>query len=557
MSEAAEETALTAKRPKPELGPWNKPFWTGGADGELRIPKCTACGHFLHPMNTVCRFCQSPDLEWVAVSGDACVVGVTVNEQMFMPNFAPPYVIAVVRLDDAPDVRLTTNLVGAEPSYHVGQRVHVQFVEQDGVWYPLFAPTGAPDSPIDDLAPPPVVVTRPPASSERYEHKVAITGLGMSQIGRRLMRPPVSLTVEACQAAVADAGLEMSDIDGLATWPGGLPGGGGISEGGVPVVEEALGIHPTWHSGGMETSGQTGSLVNAMLAVASGLCRHVLCFRTVWEATHTELLRSGGLPLPRGGSVSGDFQWRIPFGAASAANWIAMQATQYFAKYGGDRETLGWIAINARANAARNPKAVYTDPITMDDYLSARMVSTPFGLYDCDVPCDGAVAIVISARETAKDLRQPVVLVDAAGTQITERQSWDQGTMTHLVNAWGPAAHLWSRTSLTRDDVDVALLYDGFSFNCLTWLEALGFCGIGEAPAYLEGGKRIGMDGELPLNTHGGQLSGGRTHGYGFVHEAVTQLRGHADARQVEGAEVAVAGVGGGVPAGCFLFTKG
>jgi acetyl-CoA acetyltransferase len=436
--------------------------------------------------------------------------------------------------------------------------VHVQFQEQDGVWYPLFAPTDQPDAAVAGLVPPPEVSSiRPPVSGGRYEHQVAITGIGTSQIGRRLMRAPVGLTVEAARAAVADAGLEMSDIDGLATWPGGMPGGGGISEGGVPVVEEALGIHPTWHFGGIETSGQTGSIVNAMLAVASGLCRHVLCFRTVWEATNTELLRTGGLPLPRGGALGGDFQWRIPFGASSAANWLAADASAYFATYGGSRETLGWIALNARRNAALNPAAIYTDPLTMDDYLSARMISTPFGLYDCDVPCDGAVAIIVSARETAADLRQPVILVDAAGTQITERQSWDQGTIEHLPNVFGPAAHLWTRASVTRADIDVAELYDGFSFNCLTWLEALGFCGVGEAPDYLEGGKRIALDGELPVNTHGGQLSAGRTHGFGFVTEAVTQLRGDAGERQIAGAEVALAAVGGGVPGGCFILTKG
>jgi acetyl-CoA acetyltransferase len=492
----------------------------------------------------------------VTVSGNAVVVGVTVNHQMFMPRFAPPYVIAVVSIDEAPEVRLTTNLVGVDPDdVRVGQRVRVQFHQQGDVWFPLFAPADGDDAPVADLVPPPVVVTRPPASTERFESKVAITGLGMSQVGRRLMRAPVSLTVEACQAAVADAGLTMADIDGLATWPGAMPGGGGISEGGTAVVEEALGIHPTWHSGGLETSAQTGSILNAMLAVAAGLCRHVLCFRTVWESTHTELLRNGGLPLPRGGAVGGDFQWRIPFGAASAANWIAMQASQYFAKYGGSRETLGWIALNARRNAALNPTAVYRDPLTMDDYLSARMISTPLGLYDCDVPCDGAVAIVVSARETAKDLRQPVVLVDAAGSQITERQSWDQGTMTHLPNVFGPAAHLWSRSSLRHADVDVAELYDGFSFNCLTWLEGLGFCGVGEAADFLEGGSRIALGGKLPVNTHGGQLSAGRTHGYGFVHEAVTQLRGAAGERQVANAQVALAAVGGGVPGGCFLLT--
>lgn len=475
-----------------------------------------------------------------------------------MPSFAPPYVIAVVALDDAPPVRLTTNLVDIDPDdVRVGQRVRVRFEQQDDVWFPVFAPAGGDDAPVADLVPPPVVVTRPPASNDRFEHKVAITGLGMSQVGRRLMRPPVSLTVEACHAAVEDAGLSMADIDGLATWPGAMPAGGGISEGGIPVVEEALGVHPTWHSGGIETSAQTGSIVNAMLAVASGLCRHVLCFRTVWESTHTDLLRNGGLPLPRGGAVGGDFQWRIPYGAASAANWIAMQASQYFAKYGATRETLGWIALNARQNAALNPTAIYRDPLTMDDYLGARPISTPLGLFDCDVPCDGSVAIVISARETAADLRQPAVLVDAVGTQITERQSWDQGTMTHLPNAFGPAAHLWSRASVTQSDIDVAELYDGFSFNCLTWLEGLGFCGVGEAAEFLEGGKRIALDGELPVNTHGGQLSGGRTHGYGFVHEAVTQLRGTAGERQVAGAQVALAAVGGGVPGGCFVLTRG
>jgi acetyl-CoA acetyltransferase len=371
------------------------------------------------------------------------------------------------------------------------------------------------------------------------------------------MRAPISLTVEAARAAVEDAGLTLDDIDGLSTYPGGMLMGTGISEGGIPALEEALGIKPVWHNGGLETSGQTGSVVAAMLAVASGLCRHVLCFRTVWESTHTDMLRSGTLPLPSGGPLTGEMQWRLPFGAASASNWIAMFASQYLAKYGATRETLGWIALNGRANAARNPAALYRDPMTMDDYLSARPITSPFGLYDCDVPCDGAVAIIVSAAETAGDLRQRPVLVEAVGTAVGERQSWDQGTVTHLPNVFGPAAHLWSRTDLRQADVDVAEIYDGFSFNCLSWLEALGFCGVGEAADFLDGGHRIALDGELPVNTHGGQLSAGRTHGYGFVHEAVVQLRGDGGERQVAGAEVALVAVGGGVPAGAFLLRRG
>jgi acetyl-CoA acetyltransferase len=167
------------------------------------------------------------------------------------------------------------------------------------------------------------------------------------------------------------------------------------------------------------------------------------------------------------------------------------------------------------------------------------------------------VAFVISAVETAGDLRQRPVLVEAVGTKIDERQSWDQGTITHLPGVFGPAAHLWSRTDLTQADVDVAELYDGFSFNCISWLEALGFCGVGEAADFVAGGSRIALDGELPLNTHGGQLSGGRTHGYGFLHEAVLQLRGDAGDRQVAGAQVAAVSAGGGVPAGAFLLRRG
>jgi acetyl-CoA acetyltransferase len=216
---------------------------------------------------------------------------------------------------------------------------------------------------------------------------------------------------------------------------------------------------------------------------------------------------------------------------------------------------LGWIALNARANAARNPNAIYRDPMTMDDYLGARMITTPFGLYDCDVPCDGAIAVVISAVEAAADAPRPV-RVEAVGTQITEFVSWDQGTVTHEPMVFGPAAHLWSRTDLKPADVDVAELYDGFTFNCVSWLEALGFCGRGEAPAFLDGGERIALGGSLPLNTHGGQLSAGRTQGFGFLHEAVVQLRGDGGERQVRGAEVAVVSTGGGLPGGALLLTR-
>jgi acetyl-CoA acetyltransferase/uncharacterized OB-fold protein len=554
---ATDTTPAPPTRPLPELTPENEFYWTAGRDGVLRVQRSVRCGALLFPPTPICPYCQSTDIEIVEVSGRGTVVGSTVNLHQWLPALTPPYTIAMVALDEDDRVRLTTNVVGCDPDAVVpGLRVQVQFEAQGDVWLPLFTPTEAVPSgplPVDDEAATRRV--RPMASATKFEDAVAITGIGMSQVGRRLMRDPLALTIEACLRAIDDAGLRREDIDGLSSYPGmGL--GGGFSEGGVTAVENALRIRPTWFSSGAETPGQTGSMVNAMLAVASGLCRHVLCFRTVWESTHAELQRQGRV-RSGGGRVAGDMQWRLPFGAMSAANWIAMNASLHMQRYGTSRETLGWIALNARANAGRNPAAIYREPLTMDDYLSARMITTPFGLYDCDVPCDGATAFVVSSIDVARDLARPPVLVEAVGTQITEPVSWDQGTLEHEPQGGGPGAHRWARTGLRHDDVDVALLNDGYTVNCLTWIESLGVCGTGEGKDFVDGGTRIALDGDLPLNPHGGQLSAGRLHGYGFVHEAATQLRGDAGDRQVPGARVAVVSTGGGTPGGCFLLRRG
>jgi len=538
-------------RPLPQLTPMNEWFWTSGSDGRLRIQRCSDCGSYVHPPVPICPVCRSRAWEPTVVSGRATVVGFTVNSQQWLPGFEPPYVIANVALEEDASVRLTTNIVECHPAeVHIGQEVAVRFTHADDVWIPLFAPTGTTD-PVERVRAPQRPTPRPPVSRDRFEHRVVFSGAGRSAIGRRLMRDPLSLAVDACLAAVADAGLELDDIDGLSTYPGSV--GMGMSEGGVSAVEEALRLHPTWINGGTELPGPGGAVIAAMLAVASGLCRHVLCFRTVWESTYATL----GLASGPGARVSGPlYEWRAPFGAMSAANWIAMNANQYLHRYGATREMLGRIALNGRANAARNPVAIYRDPMTMDDYLSARPITSPFGLYDCDVPCDASVAIIVSDACVARDLPKPAVRVEAVGTQITERVSWEQDTITHEPQVLGQAAHLWTRTSLRPSDVDLALVYDGFTFNAITWLEALGFCGLGEAQEWLDEGKRIALDGELPVNPHGGQLSEGRTHGFGFLYEAMAQLRHEADARQVEKVQTAVVTSGGGVPSGVLLLRR-
>ena len=543
------------RRPAPQLTVSSEAFWASGADGLLRIAQCQSCWRFHHPPLLACPDCHGAAVAMTPVSGRGVVAGFTVNEHEWLPGFPPPYVVAVVALDEDPAVRLTTNITGCEPGdVAIGMRVRVVFEQQASTWFPLFEPVpGAGPGPV----PPPRDVAeavRPMVSPDKFEDRVALTGVGSSRIGRRLMLDPLALAVQACLAAVEDAGLTLDDIDGLCSSPGGtVPG---FSEGGVTDVAEALRIRPTWISGGAEFPGPAGCAVAAMLAVASGLCRHVLCLRTVWEASHAHLVRAGWTRSRGGdGGASGMLEWRAPFGAMSAANWIGVNASHYFWRYGGDRaSTLAPIALTARANAARNPQAIYTEPLTLADYLGARMISSPFGLYDCDVPCDGAIAVVVSSIDTVADLRKPPVLVEAVGTQIADRISWDQGTLSHEPQVLGPAAHLWTRTSLRPEDVNIAELDDGFTFNAVSWLEALGFCGLGEAADFLDGGKTIALDGRLPLNTHGGQLSAGRTHGFGFLQEAMLQLRGEAGDRQVAGARVAVVTTGGGTPGGAILL---
>ncbi len=544
-------------RPLPELTPATAWFWVSGADGTLRIQGCEDCGELVHPPVPLCPSCRSRSWKPVAVSGRGTIVGFTVNAHQWHPDFEPPYVIANVALAEDPRVHLTTNIVGSDPGdVAIGQEVRVRFEQCEDVWLPLFEQTGSVD-PVDRVPEPTRPVPRVPLTGERYEQRAILSGIGRSKLGRRLMVDPLSLTVDACLGAIADAGLRIEDVDGLSTYPG--PGAGGMSEGGVTAVEEALRIEPTWHNGGLDVPGPGGSLVAAAMAIAAGLCRHVLCFRTVWASTYAALQaqgQPGGGDLP-GRRVSGPMQeWRAPFGAFSAGNWIGMNANQYLHRYGATRQMLGIIAVTERRHAGLNPAAIYREPMTMDDYFAARPITTPFGLYDCDVPCDGSIAVIVSDASVAGDLPHPAVRIEAAGTQILERVSWDQGTLTHEPQVIGQSAHLWTRTDLRPADVDLALLYDGFSFNAISWLEGLGFCGFGEATDWLDGGRRIALDGELPVNPHGGQLSEGRTHGFGFLYEAVTQLRHDAGERQVANAATAVVTSGGGTPSGVLLLQR-
>jgi acetyl-CoA acetyltransferase/uncharacterized OB-fold protein len=542
----------------PFVAPGNEYFFDQGGDGKLRIKRCQDCGRYVHPPKPICDKCRSFNVVPEVVSGKGILFGYSVNVHFSMPGLPPPpYITGTVSLDEAPYVKVQALITDLDPeNVQHGIPVEVTMVATDNdKFVPTFHPVEGEvrELPEDEMTPEDIrALVTPMVSTKKYEYDSIVSGIGMSKVARRQMVDPLGLTVEACLKAIEDAGLTPEDIDGYSSYPG----GGleyGMGEGGFTALEAALRIKPTWFNGGGETFGPGGAMIGAAMAVSSGLVKHVLCFRTLWQSTNETLIREGKIKLG-GGQSAHDSAWGVPAGASSASHVLAQHAHRYFDRYGATRETLGWIAINQRTMAGRNPNAIYRDPITMDDYLSARMITTPFGLLDNDVPCDGAIAVIVSTKDYAKDAPKKPVYFEAFGTQLIEPIEWMQSTSWHEPQVIGPAAHMWSRTDLKPADVDVALLYDGFTFNCLSWIEGLGFCEIGEAKDFLDGGKNISLDGLLPLNPHGGQLSAGRTHGMGLFHEAVVQMRGEGGERQVRDARIAVVSSGGLTPSGAILL---
>jgi acetyl-CoA acetyltransferase len=383
----------------------------------------------------------------------------------------------------------------------------------------------------------------------RYFEKDAIlSGVGISRIGRRTGIPGLDLTLQAARAAVDDAGLRPGQIDGIAT----------LGDTPAADVAVALGVDAADFGSGFGPGGLLEPVFSACRAVAERRARHVLVYRTVQmiggDVGAGQPAQSGE-PAAEFAAAMGDVAELVAAQAYSAANWLALACRRHMQSYGTTKEQLGWLAVNSRRNAALNPQAVFAEPMTMADYLAARPISTPFGLLDCDVPVDGSIAVVVSAADYAADCPHRPVAVEAVGGANGAGGWFHRSDYPKMASA-DAAAQLWSRTDLRPADLDLAELYDGFTFLTIDWLEALGVCGVGEGGPFVDGAVRIARDGTLPLNTYGGQLSAGRMHGYWVLHEACLQLRGDAGPRQLSARpEVAVASAGGGPIAGCMVLT--
>lgn len=377
----------------------------------------------------------------------------------------------------------------------------------------------------------------------------------MSDIGRNTGRPAMHHLAEAADRALTRAGLTRADIDGIATYPGKADNSPGMSPLGTGEVRNALGLKTRWHSAVPDGPAQMAPIMVAAMAVMTGQARHVLCFRALTESSSQSAGQRASVPGAGKAQIGGWLSWLVPVGAMSASNWAGWIAMRYFHEFGMTREHLGMVATGQRQFALKNPAAVLQKPLSMEDYLGARMISTPLGLFDCDIPIDGAAVVIVSAADAARDCASIPLRIEAMGSSLRSQESWDQRADLTTMGAHDSAADLWARTDFKPKDLDVLALYDGFSIFVPLWLEALDLCGHGEAKDFIAEGN-IGPGGRFPCNTGGGQLSGGRLHGFGLLHEACLQLWGEADGRQVANAKTAFCGMGGGFIAGSMLLNR-
>ncbi|OHV48403.1 hypothetical protein [Pseudofrankia sp. BMG5.36] len=378
---------------------------------------------------------------------------------------------------------------------------------------------------------------------------VAVVGVGYSQLSRAGEPEPLVLLLEAVKGALTDAGLSGTDVDGIFEYKFGpeSPGAQDVARVlGVPDLAAFADILPTNPSG-------LGGVLAGVMAVASGACETALVFRCLTRAAgHT-----GGV-VDGPSTVAGRNQFLTPYGyLGGILVEMALKKRRWMAEYSRAEEDFGHIAVNARRWSALNPRAVLREPVTMDDYLSSRVVVEPLRLLDCDYPINGAVATVITTAERAADLRQPPVLVDAMSYGSGRGADWTFNNDYLYGGTFDCADRLWRRSSVTLENVDVAQVYDGFTSVTMSWIEALGACGRGEFGDWIGDGSRIGPGGDFPMNTAGGQLAEGRLHGVSFLNEAALQLRGQCGDRQVPGARVAVVASGLYPQCGAVVLTSG
>ncbi|MEQ4718979.1 lipid-transfer protein [Nonomuraea sp. B19D2] len=382
--------------------------------------------------------------------------------------------------------------------------------------------------------------------------RTAIAGIGATEFSKQSGRSELRLAAEAVLSALDDAGLSPGDVDGMVTYTQ-------DSNQEIAVARET-GIGDLTFFSRVEYGGGAacGTVAHAAMAVATGTARTVVCYRAFNERSGRRFgqpnSRLTGEPTSQGLEMS----WHVPFGLMTPAAWVAMFARRYMHAYGATSEDFGRVAVAMRRHAATNPAAwFYQRPITLEEHQASRWIVEPLHLLDCCQESDGAVALVVTSAERARDLRRSPALIAAAAQGSAAGQmmmtSYYRDDMTGLPEMSLVGRQLWNMSDLSPKDIQTAILYDHFTPFVLAQLEELGFCDRGEAPDFLREGT-IELAGKLPVNPHGGQLGEAYIHGMNGIAEAVRQIRGTA-ANQLTNVRNVLVTAGTGVPTSGLILS--
>lgn len=378
-----------------------------------------------------------------------------------------------------------------------------------------------------------------------FSGAAAITGIGATDFSKDSGRSELQLAAEAARAALADAGLDPSDVDGLVTFT--------MDSNAEIALARELGVPELTFFSRIDYGGGAAcaTVQQAAMAVATGIAEVVICYRAFNERSGRRFgqVSTAAATVPTSNGL--DNAWSYPMGLGTPAATVAMFARRYMHAYGATSADFGRVAVADRKHAATNPNAWFYDrPITLAEHQASRWVVEPLHLLDCCQETDGGVALVVTSAERAADLPNPPAVIAAAaqgsGTDQFVMTSYYRDDLTGLPEMGLVGKQLWRQSGTSQSDVDVAVLYDHFTPFVLIQLEELGFCPPGEARNFIADGA-IELGGRLPVNPHGGQLGEGYLHGMNGIAEAVRQLRGTA-VNQVSGAEHVLVTAGTGVP---------